>query len=73
MTELTLHEKAKRYDIMDCITGEAKCEHCGKTFNFKLGDFYCLNMLRGLVYICPHCKKQMYMKDIIFEKLGGAE
>lgn len=70
---MTLHEKAKRYDIMNCITGESKCEHCGKTFNFKLGDFYCLNMFRGLVYKCHHCGGQMYMKDVTFEKLGGAE
>lgn len=71
MGNITLHEKAKRYDIMNCITGESKCEHCGKAFNFKLGDFYCLNMLRGLVYKCPHCGGQMYMKDITFEKLVG--
>ena len=73
MENITLHEKAKRYDIMNCITGESKCEHCGKAFNFKLGDFYCMNMLRGLVYKCHHCGGQMYMKDITFGKLVGAE
>lgn len=73
MKNINLHEKAKRYDVMDCITSEVKCEHCGKEFKFKLTDFYCLNMLRGLVYKCPHCGGQMYMKEVVLKKLGGAE
>ena len=73
MKNITLHEKAGRYDVMACIEAGAKCEHCGKEFSFKFTDFYCLNMLRGLVYQCPHCGGKMYIKSINLEKLGGAE
>lgn len=66
---MNLHEKAKRYDVMECVKTEITCEHCGGKYTFKLTDFYCLNFLRGLVYECPYCHKKFYLKDVELQKM----
>lgn len=68
-----IHEKAKRYDIMYTVIGREYCPHCKKEFEFTLTEFKELNMLRGLVYVCPNCQADLILDTAVFKDLHYVE
>ena len=60
-------EKAEKYDILDCIEIEEVCPNCKKGLTVKFTDFKCVSFKCGLVWTCPHCHSDIYIKKIELE------
>ena len=64
-------ERADRYNILDCMYFNNKCPACGNELKISLGMFTKLNLCKGLVYECPHCKTELLLKDVVFEEYSN--
>lgn len=63
-------EKAKRYDAISCVEIEEQCPVCGKNVNINLAEFKALNLKKGLVWDCPSCHSDLYIREF---KLGSVD
>lgn len=64
---MTKDEKAKKYDILDCVTMSKKCPKCQKDIKVSLTQFKNVSFSVGLVWKCPYCGSDLYIKNIELE------
>ena len=59
-------EKIKKYDLMECISIMETCPQCGKEFEVALTGFKAAGFKHGLIYRCPHCFAELYIRMLKF-------
>lgn len=65
---MNTREKAEKYDMLDCIEMKEVCPHCKKEVTVKLTSFKTLSFSVGMVWTCPYCYADFYIKNIELEE-----
>lgn len=60
-------EKVKKFDLLDCIEMKEQCPHCHNHISVGLTSFKNVSFCVGLVWTCPYCFSDFYIKKIVLE------